>query len=223
MKKLSRTLLSMLLCLTVAMSTMLLFPQEANAAYLTPVAGGVLTNGSTITAVNQNSATSVKCYSTPTPSSHTNFSYHVKVPAAGTLMVQYSDNDSPYFSASGCGATFLTTANHSSGDKIKAFAINTAGTVTISVGVSSNRSVPFAVFYAPASANIGSKTTDFFLGKTGSGAVSTLNVKAPAKGYFEVRVVDGLDPSYSSSYVTTKGFKGDRTKYKKQTFKNKSK
>lgn len=207
MKKITKTLLSLLLCLTVAMGMMLFVPQEAYAA-MKPVTGGIVYNGSTITAVNYNKSSSVKVYTSQTPSSYTSYEYNVKMPEKGTLMVQYSTSGGPSYYAKGCGASYAGETNHSSGDKIKAWNVSAAGNVKLTVYVEKNTSAAFAAYYVPASAKLPANISSFILGRPAYNVNSVVRLTAPDKGYFEVYATNGFDGGSSSAQVNTAGFKG---------------
>ena len=205
MKKMTR-ILSLLLCLTVALSMSFAFPQKASA-----VSTATVKSGSTLKAVEYNSSGIGTCYLTPASQAtklYNDFNYNVTVPEKGTLVIQYYANSgSPFVSVSGLGASFPT--NDTAGtDKVKAYTVTSGGTAKLSISsVDKGATVGFFVYYFPASRTISANTSNYVLGKVGNSAVSTFNVATPSKGWLEVTVIDAFSSNYST-YVMTAGFNG---------------
>ena len=200
MKKMTR-MLSLLLCLAVALSMSFAFPQDASA-----LSTATVKNGSSLRAVDYNSSGTGTCYLTQPGSNLYNF--NVTVPEKGTLVIQYyASSGSPFVSVTGLGAAFGT--NDSAGtDKLKSYTIASAGTAKLSISkVDSGATVGFFVYYYPASRTIPANTSIYYLGKVGNSAVSSFNVATPSKGWLEVTVIDAFSSNYFT-YVITSGFNG---------------
>lgn len=172
----------------------------------------VLNSGGTVSVTNYNAE--AQLYETPRVNySSSTFTYNAYMPKSGLLMIEHAavgSGVSCYVKAEGSGAGIARYVQLSASD-LDAYYVPSAGNVKLTVSVSAYSTyggyAVFGAYYAPSAETLSASTNLYFIGSSGSGAVSTMTVSVPATGYLTVSAADGFNPGYSV-YVSTAGFKG---------------
>lgn len=212
MKKLSRTLLSLLLCLTVAMSMCLTFTEKVSAA--------TVNNGGTISVTDINSAKALNpnCegeYLSRNTSK--TLTYNLKLPSsAGTIFVMTDDDLILGTYVNGKSGSTRMTSN---GYTLTSFysASNTAK-LELSKWYAEAGYADFGVWFAPANRTVATNGTEYILGATGDTAGSNFTVTAPGKGYLEIVAYGGMNSPYSTQ-LHAPGFSGWQSLYSSNGYK----
>ncbi|MBQ6440334.1 MAG: hypothetical protein IJJ06_09470 [Mogibacterium sp.] len=220
MKRSLEKILSLMLCLAVAVSMCLccagsVYAESGETKLPVPLAepagNTVLENGASITADKASNNASIAGYSTPVlTDSSADFTYNVNMPKKGTLVVQYASTspDVSVYVGVGSNASYAGSKNYD-GTEAKMYYVPSAGNVAVTFSVYARGTVgaaAFAAWYVPSSKKVSSKSSETLLGSTGYDSVSTVKVTVPSNGYLTVSADNGIDPTYSIR-VKANGFK----------------
>lgn len=202
MKRITRKLLSLVLCLTVALSMCLTFTGTAEAAT-------TVSNGGTVTAVDINSVSSFTAgYSVSVPARSTKtFKFTVRLPSNGGTVFVLSSDDALYGIRVN-GSSAYDSRNYGSA-KMRAFYVASGTTATLEMSPnyeSSAYSAPFGIWCAPTARAVSGNGTEYVLGAAGSSAASTVSFRAPSDGYLDVVAYGGMSSPFYSAQVFAPGF-----------------
>ncbi len=159
--------------------------------------GATVYSGATVAAQNFNTTASPTYYDTPNASGYKTYTYNVKMPKAGTIIIGYVAS---YLNVR--NATFGANDKLSSGVQVKYYHVNAGGTYQLEI--SGEGAMRFGVMYAAAESVYVPYNKVYYHGANATN-VSQFKVSVPSTGYLTVTLADGSNNNYSLQ-AKTKGY-----------------
>lgn len=201
MKKVTKKLLSLMLCLMVALGMCAEFTATASAATLTTVK-----EGATIAVKDINSSDSDSIVYKTESFTHrtTPLTYNLKLPASGGTVFTLVPEDYAY--GVKVNGNYSADSTKIDSNTMRAFHVS-GSTAKLEFSLDyDTTTVGFGVWFAPSSKAVSANGTEYVLGASSSTSITTFKVTVPSKGYIDVTACGGIDTPYSA-YIKTAGFK----------------
>ncbi len=202
MKKVTKKILSLMLCLTVALSMCITFTGTANAATS-------VSNGGTVSAADINNVSSFEPgYSLYVPAKTSKaYKFTIKLPSnGGTVFVLSADAAVYGVKVNGNYASdYLTKGDF----KLRSYYVGSGTTATLEMTPSYEKTAyttSFGVWCAPPNKTTAGNGATYILGSAGSSVPSTVTFRAPSDGYLDVVAYGGMTTPYSTAQVFAPGF-----------------